>query len=454
MRSVSARLAFLFLILVSALLGLFSASLWLWVRASLQADLDRELELQSRMFQRLFLEEYEELQRGDPVDLPREMQTYLDIAGAIAEIRRPDGTVLFSSRGFAPGLPGFRFASGPIRDASGEGLSIRFGIDETPFSRPLRQLGLYFAFFLPAALALAWVTGLLFARRALAPVEEIRRRAERISRVNLDERIPEPPITGEFLNLARTFNEMLDRLQKAIEDLRNFAADAAHEIRTPLANLRAEIETALQHSQTPEDQARTLASLLEEVGRMNRIVGDLFTLAQLDMRQYALRKEPVRLADLVREVRETWEGPAAEQGIRVEAGEGDALVEGDRDALRRILMNLVENAVRYNRPGGRVTVSVQRSDGKVRLQVADTGIGIPPESLPLLFRRFYRVDKARSRQSGGTGLGLAICKSFAEAHGGKIDVSSTPGEGTVFTVELPESPQGSVQKVNPPGPPR
>lgn len=437
MRSVSARLGLLFLGITGTLLVLFSTSLWVWERSAVERYLEEDLATQSRIFQRAFLEEYEELLRGDPVDIAKEMQVYLDVNGAIAEIRRAGDQVLLSSRGYSPDRPGFRQTTGRVTASSGEELSIRFRINTESHTAPLRELQVYFAIFIPAALGLAWILGQVFVRRTLLPVEEIRRRAERISRDNVSERVPEPRIAGEFLNLARTFNEMLDRLQKAIEDLQNFAADAAHELRTPLANLRAEVETALQHPQSQEDHVRTLSSVLEEVSRMSRIVTDLLTLARLDMRQYALKREDVPLAPLLLEAKETWEAPAKEQGISIHVEAQDIQVRGDPDALRRILMNLVENAIKYNRPGGRVTLSVERGDGKARLQVADTGIGISPEHLSRLFRRFYRVDKARSRESGGSGLGLAICKSFVEAHGGKIDVSSTVGEGTTFTVEIP-----------------
>jgi len=447
-RSVSTRLTFLFLAATGLLLGLFAASLWVWVRANAERDLERELEMQSRAFGRFFAEEYAELLRGDPVDLAREMQAYLDVGGTVAEVRSADGRVLFSSSGFSPARPGFRFAVEPIPIPPAGTGTLRYGITEEPLRNLMGQLRLFFALFLPLSLLLSWIAGLLFVRRALAPVEEIRRRAERISRVNIAERVPVPPPRGEFHNLARTFNEMLDRLQGAIEDLQNFASDAAHELRTPLANLRTEIETALQHPRPPSEHAQTLASLLEEVVRMNRIVTDLFTLARLDLRQYALSRERVPLLPLLREARETWSAVAAERGISIRVEGEEAAIEGDPQALRRVLMNLTENAVKYNRPGGSVTLSLQRAGDKVLLKVADTGIGIPAESLPRLFRRFYRVDKARSRQSGGTGLGLAICKSFVEAHGGRIDVSSTEGRGTVFTVELPTPPQGSVQDVN------
>jgi len=254
----------------------------------------------------------------------------------------------------------------------------------------------------------------------------------------LTERVPEPTVGSEFQTLARTFNEMLERIERAFEDLQNFAADAAHELRTPLSNLRAELETALQDTHRNPDPL--LASLAEEIHRMNRIITDLLTLAKLDLRQYALRKEPLLLAPILQEVCDTWGPLATERGIALSLREGaEVVVNGDAVALRRVAMNLVENAVKYNRDGGRVDLSLHTEKGRVRLEIADTGLGISADHLPHLFRRFYRVDKARSRETGGAGLGLAICKSFVEAHEGTIEVFSVEGRGTTFTVTLPTS---------------
>jgi len=328
-----------------------------------------------------------------------------------------------------------------VRDAAGtpeeEALKLLLARSEASRDASLRELRLYFGVFGPAFLAIAALLGHGFVRRALSPVEEIRRHAERISRESLSERIAAAPLRGEFRDLADTFNSMLDRVESAMQDLRNFASDAAHELRTPLANLRAEIETAVQADPGPEDRDALLASFAEEVSRMSQVVTDLLTLAQVDLRQYVFRKEPVSLGRLLEEVRETWQAPAVDRSIQIALEGPDATVEGDPVALRRVFMNLVENAVKYNRDGGRITLRIESGEGLARVRVRDTGIGIPAEHLPLLFRRFYRVDKGRSREQGGSGLGLAICRSFVEAQRGLIRVSSRPGEGTEFTVELP-----------------
>jgi signal transduction histidine kinase len=172
---------------------------------------------------------------------------------------------------------------------------------------------------------------------------------------------------------------------------------------------------------------------------MSRIVTDLFTLAKLDMRQYALQKERVALRPLLEEARETWQVPAAERKVEIRIEGADVPVAGDPVALRRVFMNLIENAVKYNRAGGQVRITIGRDNGRAKISVVDSGIGIGKEHLPRLFRRFYRADKGRSRENGGAGLGLAICKAFIEAHEGTIDVDSTPGAGTTFRISLPAS---------------
>ena len=437
MGSVGARLTLLFVFLTAVILAVFSGSQYLWVRERHGRMLEQELEVQSRLFLGRFLEEHEETRRGVHPELSPLLEDFVAASGLEAEVTTADGRPVFVSKGWRPAAEDVRRREGRAVSASGEPFTVRTALSEEPLRQALRQLQFYFAVFIPAVLVLSWFLGQLFVRRALSPVGRIRHQAERISRANVSERVPEPAERGEFRDLARTFNEMLDRLDRAFQDLQNFAADAAHELRTPLATLRAEIETAIQQPRSPEEVDRMLGSLAEEVSRMNRIVSDLFTLAKFDMRQYALLKERVELKALLEEARDVWQESAEEKGLEIVC-EGPACpVAGDPVALRRVFMNLIENAVKYNRPGGRILLSTETADDRVRVVIRDTGMGIAADQLPRLFTRFYRVDKARSRDSGGAGLGLAICKSFIEAHEGTIRVDSVNGEGTTFTIDLP-----------------
>ncbi len=448
MRSVKSRLALLFTGIAALIVVAQAASLYLWVRRSLSRELDQLLEVQARMFHERFLEEYDEFRRGTFPDLNAELAPILAAGRTTATVRAADGSLLCATPGLAPGVPGgtgrvriggvpHRIRTDVLRTPDGASFTVVLGVSEEGYERQLDRIGLYFLFFCPLVLGVCWMLGYLFVGRALAPIEQMRRQAERISRENLSERVPVPRSTGEFNRLARTFNEMLDRLDRAFQDLQHFAADAAHELRTPLATLRAEIETAVQQARSPEEYERILGSAAEEVARMSRIVSDLLTLARLDMRQYVLRREPVPLRPLLEDVRETWQPAAEARRITIDPAADDATVPGDPGALNRVFMNLVENAVKYNRDGGRVSLAVARDNGTIRVRVEDTGIGIAVDQIPSLFRRFSRIDSSRSRESGGSGLGLAICKSLVEAHGGRIAVDSAPGRGTAFTVELP-----------------
>ncbi len=446
MRTVSARLALVFLLLVSVVLGVFTVSLYVWVREGLEDDLRKQLEMQGRQLKAWFLEELGEVRRGIHPDLQAELEKVLQGGELAAEVVRSDGKLFYRSARYPADPAGWRLREEAFDGGPGESFRMRLGVREAVFFSPLEQLRVYFTVFWPIVLALTGLVGLLYARWTLEPVERIRRQAERISRSNVAERVPEEGLVGEFRDLARTYNDMLSRLEQGIEDLQNFAADAAHELRTPLATLRAAIDGAVETKRSPEEYQMLLGSLAEEVARMTRIVTDLFTLAKVDMRQYALQKERIGLRKLLEEALEMWEGAAAANGVKIELEAGDAEVAADPVALRRVFMNLVENSVKYNRPGGRVKIRLLSEPGIARVRVEDDGPGIPAEHLPKLFHRFYRVDKARSRERGGAGLGLAICKSFIEAHEGKIGVESVVGKGTTFWVELPalSSPTAGV----------
>jgi len=445
MPSVRTRLASVFAALTGAVLAIFSVGLYLSARQAWDHDLDKELKTELREFVAHFQDEYDEFLRGIYPRLDPELEHFTELSGTQAEARRENGPRLYASSGFdrATGGPGWRTAAERVVTPRGETFQITVAVSEDMLSAHLAQLRRGIAIFCPIVLAISWALGYVFVGRTLAPVDEMRRRALRISRDNLRERIPEPRSTGEFLELARSLNEMLERLARAIEDLETFAADAAHELRTPLSNLRAEIDTVVRSPRTAEEYEQALESFAEDVDRMSRVVADLFMLAKLDLRQVAFQVARLSLAPLLAETTDTWQAAARTRNITLDV-RGDAVVCADAAALRRVLMNLVENAIKYNRDGGRVSVTAEPARDRVRIRVADTGVGIAAEHLPRLFRRFYRVDKARSRETGGSGLGLAICKSFVEAQGGTISVASAPGQGTTFTVELPASAESPL----------
>ena len=319
---------------------------------------------------------------------------------------------------------------------------------ETALNRLLLLMGVA----VPLTLLLAVAGGLFLASRALTPIDRITRTAALIGGEDLSRRLALPTSPDEVGRLAATFDGMLARLEEAFARQRRFTADASHELRTPLALLTSRADVALDRPRTPAEYRQTLAGMRDDAGRMARLLGELLTLARADDGQEVLVREPVALADLVGDTLAALAPLAEERGVALATGAlAPCTVLGDQTRLAQLLINLVENALKYTPAGGRVTVSLARSGDAATIAVADTGIGIPPEHLPRLFERFYRVDGARSREEGGTGLGLAIAAWIARAHGGGIAVTSTVGEGSTFSVCLPlfldcSVPTGAVER--------
>ncbi|HEY8503658.1 MAG TPA: heavy metal sensor histidine kinase [Gemmataceae bacterium] len=297
----------------------------------------------------------------------------------------------------------------------------------------------------PAAVLLSGLVAYGLARTALAPVEAIRRSTDAITAERLDRRLPVPNPHDELGRLSTTINAMIARLERSFAQARRFTADASHELRTPLTAIRTEAEVALASPTDAEAYQQLLGSILEECGRMTRLTDQLLTLAREDAGAAAAEAVPVDLGQLAREVVETLRPLAAAKGLRVRAELGEGVtVAGDAVRLRQVLLNLLDNAIKYTPEGGTVTARVGRQGQEAVVTVADTGEGIPPEHLPHVFERFYRVDKARSREMGGTGLGLSIAKSIVTAHGGRIGLRSSPGAGTTCTVALPLAPPAAA----------
>ena len=244
----------------------------------------------------------------------------------------------------------------------------------------------------------------------------------------------------EFSRLALTLNQMMERLETSFAGLRRFTADASHELKTPLAVLRVDVERAMSPTTAPAERMVALEEALHEITRMADLVGSLLTLARADEGRYDIVREPVELEPLVREVFETAAILGEDAGLGVALPTVDvAVVLGDATRLRQLFLNLVTNAVKYTPRGGTVEVALQRRERTVTFSVRDTGLGISAGDLPHIFERFYRADRARSRtaERSGFGLGLAISKWIAEAHGGTISVRSRLGRGSTFAVTLP-----------------
>lgn len=301
-----------------------------------------------------------------------------------------------------------------------------------------RRFVLIMVIVLPLGLLLAGSGGWLLARRALAPVDGMTEAARRISAEHLAERLETTGAGDELDRLATTLNAMLGRLDDAFRQIRQFSADASHELQTPLTILKGELEVALRTPRSPEMYQRHLRSALEEVDRIAGLVDGLLLLARADAGVLRMDRRPLDLAQVVREVYEQAKVLAESQSVGLGLGAVDSVVVlGDHDRLRRLILNLVDNGIKYTPAGGRVTMALQRRETWASLEVSDTGIGIPLKEQAQVFQPFYRSAKAREQCRVGSGLGLCIAQSIAEAHGGRIRVDSTLEQGSTFTVLLP-----------------
>jgi len=379
-------------------------------------------------------------------------------------IVRADGAILYQSRpphdrSFDPSLisaptrtigirreklpdgPELVLATVPAGPANAPELFIETGESLAPALDELRQL-----LTLPA-LGFIIVTGIALAggyqliHRALRSVEKITRSAERISSSNLSERLPIASTGDELERLSIALNHMITRLDEAFQYSRRFVADASHELRTPLTVVQGELEEILQRQALTDAVRERLGSVLEEVERLAQIVEGLFALSRLDAGEAQREWVCFDLATLAASTAAQMNLLAEDKEISlVCAPSAEVCIEGDRARLKQIVVNLLDNAIKYTPEGGLITLRVTAQAQQAVLQVADTGIGIPPEALPHVFDRFFRVDKARSRESGGAGLGLSIVKSICTAHGAEVQVKSAPGHGSCFRVTLPLAP--------------
>ncbi len=290
----------------------------------------------------------------------------------------------------------------------------------------------------PPVVAGALGGGYLLARKALAPVDRMVATAKEITLTRLDRRLTAPNSSDELGRLANTFNDMIARLQRSFDEIRRFTADAAHELRTPLASMRTDAEVALRAPRSPENDERVLESMLEEIERLTRLVTQLLFLCREDAGLPPGPRLLVRLDEIVLDATNHMHVVAKEKGLQLEAPNfRPCLVYGEADRLRQLFFNVIDNAIKFTPAGGLIKVSSDLSNGSINVIVSDSGAGIPDADLPRVFDRFYRADPSRSQAVDGTGLGLAICRSITEAHGGHITVRNNAGNGCTVSVEFP-----------------
>jgi heavy metal sensor kinase len=315
-------------------------------------------------------------------------------------------------------------------------VSVAYPVDE--IDATLRQLFALLLWSMPVALFVSICAGWFLARHSLRPIDEITRTARRITAQNLQQRLPVPPTNDEVARLTATLNEMIARLETSFDRVRQFTADASHELKTPLAILLGEIELALRKELPPEQYRDTLMSCLEEVERLTKVVQGLLDLSRADSGQMYMLHEPLDVSSLLRSVIAGVNVLAdAKRVILMPSIATDVIINGDEVRLHQAFLNIIENAVKYTASGGRVEIALTTSPADAVITVVDSGAGIPTDSLPHIFDRFYRVDQARSQEISGTGLGLSITRWIVDAHHGSIAVTSEIGKGTTFTITLP-----------------
>jgi two-component system, OmpR family, heavy metal sensor histidine kinase CusS len=397
-----------------------------------------ELETAARRYEHFYIRLLDE--RNTPLMTTPGMAEEIDLSQLAQRTRgHPDVSIpMKGSQGQA-----FRVttAGAQVGSTPGHTITVQIAIDVSQKEAFLARFRLVFWVIVVGTLAIFPLVGYQIARQGIRPVEEMAATARRISSTHLGERILTEGYPFELASLAGTFNEMLDRLEDSFDRISKFSADIAHDLRTPVNNIRGEAEVALARARGIDEYRDALESSLEEAVRLSDLIGNLLFLARAESPLAHLRRERVDVAELLDGVQEYYEASAADGGISLSTRFGDepVIAELDRTLMQRAVGNLVSNAVAHTQSGGSVVIAASSGSAVVRIEVTDTGIGIPPEALPRVFDRFFRVDPSRSQVSGGTGLGLAIVQGIMLLHGGKVEIASQPGKGTRVILSLPAS---------------
>ena len=458
-RSIRTRLTLWYFSVLAAALTVFAAGMWIAMNRSLYHSVDDSLRDRVRGIAR-FIEE-----QGDSLSLEEARGEFrehsvLGPGGDLFQVADAQGNWLYRSDPlYDEHMPIYgskelgserRFENIEIKKTSLRLLSQNFSVGGQTYTAqvaaPLDELreGLDALLWvmlpaIPILLGLATLGGYGLSRRALAPVDEISRTARLISARNLSQRLAVPQTGDELQRLSETLNDMMQRLESSFKRVTQFTADASHELRTPVALMRTIAELTLRKNRSESEYREALEQIYMELERTSQLVENLMVLARADSSWGGPAAEPMDLAESVRDA--CLEGKTLARvkkvTFRYELPEDGITMRGDAQAIRRLFLILIDNAVKYTATGGEVTVSLETTDGDAWGRVKDTGIGIPREDLPNIFERFYRADKARSRDTGGAGLGLSIARWIADVHAGEIEVESEPGKGSVFSVRLP-----------------
>lgn len=463
-RSIRFRMALWYAALLAGALLLFGGSTYLGLERYLQKSLEESLIKQARSIADVLLANNN--QSGEDYVTKEITEQYSpETNSRFIRITRADGKQLFLSgppkdASFRPGLvpapvlPMTQEFSRevemsdehelllhglPFKAADGTKFLIEVAAPYNQIEAVLNGLLLTFALGLPLIVAVAIGGGYVLMRRALRPVDEIRQKAAQITSRNLSERLPVVHTGDELERLATDLNHMIERLEESFQQVNRFSADASHELRTPLTVLQGGLEAIAQKEHNlPAEVRDTIGSALEETQRLAKIVESLLAISRLETGEARVQLGRLDFAELVCTTADQMRLLAEEKHISLSCdGTEPVQVEADPARLKQVVVNLLDNAIKYTPEGGSVIITVNSQNGRAVLEMEDTGLGISASDLPHIFERFYRADKARSRQMGGAGLGLSIVRSICTAHGGQVTVTSTEGSGSRFRIELP-----------------
>ena len=452
--SIHFRLTVWYASVLAAALIVFAGLIWISLRQTLMREADQQLAGRASNFE-IFLKN--ELAEVPVVTLKEEIEEFCRALppSSYLQVRSLDGQFAFSYPANTRASSVTQFSSRPtyanvhknrhayralhreIRTQNGR-YAIEIGASLDTIQHVLSVLQMIFAGLIPAVILAAYLGSAWLSRRALRPIDAMTSAARAISIDNLSSRLSVPQTGDELQRLAEAWNTMLSRLESAINKISQFAADASHELRTPLAIIHTSSELALRRTRTPAQFRESLEEIMAETEKMTQLVEDLLFLARSDASSAEMPVEPLDLAQVLRdvcsEIRPVAE--ARDVNMRSHFAVAPASVKGNRPALRRLFLVLLDNAIKYSDPGGEVSILVTAGPDKREVLIKDFGVGIGPQDLPHIFERFYRSDKARIHVDGGHGLGLALAQSIARRHGAKISVKTRLGEGSEFRVSF------------------
>jgi heavy metal sensor kinase len=454
------RLTAWYFAILAVVLSAFGISAYFAMRHSIRQTVDEELQIRSEGVHQLI---ERDIQRGHKDDLPEGLRehTELRVGGALLQVSDEQGNWLYRSPVMSDyGVPRpatvprrateFMGKDVPLRiwsqkvSVGGQSYLIQSAFEMDDFYEALDDFALLLFISIPLLLLCATAGGYWISTRALAPVDQITRTARTISAQNLSSRLVVPNTGDELQRLSETLNGMLERLEAAFKKITQFTADASHELRTPVAVMRTRAELSLRKARSADEYRDVIAEVLAELEKTSGLIEQLMFLARADSGAETLHFAATNVAEVLREA--CHQGSALAEAKQIGFQEhisGDSMwIQGDAGSLRRLFLILIDNAVKYTPANGQVEVSLQRNDGYAVAQVRDTGIGIAEADLPSVFERFYRADKARTRESGGVGLGLSIGRWITEVHAGTIEVHSSPGRGSSFQIRLPITKTG------------